>query len=386
MDQLTFVASEQKDVLLLVLPSLNLGGAERAFVTLANALADAGWRVSLVTGDGAGPLHDDIAPEVRVIDLGVRRVLHMILPLVRVLRAHPQAIVLSTMTHMNVITLLSRALAPSFKGRVMVQEVALFSSGRGHGSHLRRWIVERLMKVLYRFADQILVVSSLVRDELREKVPSVGSRISILPNPVDLARVTAMAEAPIPHDWLANPNKTQVFVSVARLSPEKGVDVLVRALATLVAWGADANLIIVGDGPERARLTALVHALDLTSRVAFVGFNANPWAFMTHADAVVVASHAEGFAMVLVEAMACGCQIVSTRCGSAPVAILDNGRFGELAEVDNPDDLARAMARSLENRRSASYMKTKAKIYDAPLITASYTALFRAMNAGAVQG
>ena len=138
-----------------------------------------------------------------------------------------------------------------------------------------------------------------------------------------------------------------MLLAVGRLAPEKGMDVLARAFAQVRRQSPGARLVIAGEGPERPALEALIDALGLCDAVSLAGRAANPWAMMASADLLVVPSHAEGFCMVLVEALACGCPVVSTRCGSAPADILQNGRLGRLAAAGDPQELAAAVIASL---------------------------------------
>ncbi len=362
--------------IVLVIPSLTMGGAERVIVTLANGLAQRDWRVSLASPSGIGALRDELSPAVEVVDLGVGRVGRSLVPLIRFLTRHPRALVFSAMTHMNVVTLLAARLIRRHPAPVCVQEVALFSRGREADPPVRGRLARALMRALYRRADTVFCISRSVAAEVADQLGIAAPPALTIPNPVDLAAVRRGAAAPLPHPWLAESARAQAtaLLGVGRLAPEKGFEVLLRALASLRREGGSHRLLLVGDGPQRPALEALAGRLGLNSEVLqFVGTQANPWTYMAHADALVVPSHAEGFGLVLVEAMACGTQVISTRCG-APEEILEDGRWGQMAAPGDSNELAFAVRRALAAPRDPSDLRAVAARYDAETVLDSYAA------------
>jgi len=90
-------------------------------------------------------------------------------------------------------------------------------------------------------------------------------------------------------------------------------------------------------------LLALAHQLGVGNDVAFPGFVENPFAYMARASVFVLSSAWEGFGNVIVEALACGCPVVSTDCPSGPAEILENGKYGPLVPVGDDEALADAI-------------------------------------------
>ncbi|MBY6190191.1 glycosyltransferase [Microbulbifer agarilyticus] len=109
-------------------------------------------------------------------------------------------------------------------------------------------------------------------------------------------------------------DERRVVLSVARLVPAKGIDLLLQAWAELRP--ADASLYLVGDGPERNKLEALAQNLSLEGSVRFVGYSKNVAAWMQAAEFMVVSSHKEGAPYTVVEALLSGCPVISTDVGS----------------------------------------------------------------------
>ncbi len=135
---------------------------------------------------------------------------------------------------------------------------------------------------------------------------------------------------------------------MGRLSAQKNFTLLIRAFAKVLE-NRPARLIILGEGHLREELTQLCADLDISKQVEMPGCESNPYKFMKNADLFVLSSNYEGLPNALVEALACGCPIVSTDCLSGPREILDNGKYGQLVPVGNLDALAEAMQATLIN-------------------------------------
>lgn len=140
------------------------------------------------------------------------------------------------------------------------------------------------------------------------------------------------------------------LVCVATLVPVKGHALILRAVATLVSEGARMNLVLVGDGPERARLERLTTELGLQDCVQFTGSLPNEQArkYVAAADAFILASFAEGIPVVLMEAMALGIPCLSTWVTGIP-ELIENGTEGLLFAPADTDAIARCVRRLFDD-------------------------------------
>ena len=111
-----------------------------------------------------------------------------------------------------------------------------------------------------------------------------------------------------------------------------------------------ARLLLLGDGPDRPALEALVAELSLGDDVAMPGFVANPYPYMTRARVFVLSSAWEGLPGVLIEALYCGARLVATDCPTGPREILDGGRYGRLVPVGDELALAEGIEDALAGR------------------------------------
>lgn len=145
--------------------------------------------------------------------------------------------------------------------------------------------------------------------------------------------------APVP---LGHP----AIVTVAGMSERKGIAELIEAFERVAARHADAQLHLVGDGPDRASFEVRARRGPAAARIHFAGFQRDPTPWLRAADVFVLASRRESFPIVLGEARAAGCAIVATAVDGVPEA-LDGGRAGLLVPPRDPATLAEALDRLL---------------------------------------
>ncbi len=211
------------------------------------------------------------------------------------------------------------------------------------GENLRVRFYERLYRWSLRRADRVVAVSRATASMAGEMgVPS--SRVRVIynawyPPPGGLEPLDPRSVHRLPAD-------VPVLVAAGRLSPEKGQDVLVRALALLARQGCRFRAVLYGDGPLRARVEELILRENLAELVLLAGFRPDARRLLAGADLVVNPSRSEGLPNVLLEAMAARVPVVATLVGGIP-EMLEDGRTGWLVPPDDPDALARALAEAL---------------------------------------
>lgn len=195
-------------------------------------------------------------------------------------------------------------------------------------------------------ADLILTVSQSFKQYLAPYIQKPEA-IQVIANGFDEKRFR-----PIDHD-----NETAQLISVCRLVPAKGLDVLLRACACLKQKGHSFVLHLIGDGPIREELEQLAVKLNLYDDIIFYGYMLHPEQFMPFFDIFVLPSRAEAFGSVFAEAALCRLALVGTKVGGIAEQIED-GVNGLLVAPDSPDELARALEQMIldgEYRTKLSY-------------------------------
>lgn len=326
------------------LPSLAGGGAERSFMLLANGAVARGHPVDLVLARKYGPWLAQVDPRVRVVDLEGRRTATTILPLARYLRATRPAAILSALDQANVVAVMARALSRTRPRLVVSIRLPIGVATRAGGSFRQR-TTRALARRLYRAADMIVTISDGVRDDFIATFGYPPARVRTIYNPIVDAAFRERAERPAP---AALPGDgVPLIVAVGRLRPVKGFDDLIRAFAGL-RRGRPARLLILGEGPERPKLEALAAELGVAGDVLLPGFDPNPLPCLKAASVFVSSSVWEGFGNAVVEAMALGVPVVATRT-EGPAEILEQGRWGRLVPIGDPEAMAVALAAALDD-------------------------------------
>jgi glycosyltransferase involved in cell wall biosynthesis len=196
-------------------------------------------------------------------------------------------------------------------------------------------LIERLT---LRLPDQLVTPSPETAERLVEEGVA-RSKVTVVPNGIDLAAIDAAPSA-APVD----------VIFVGRLLAHKNVDLLLESLALLRAGGTVLSCVIVGQGPERSRLEAMVRDRDLSGKVRFLENldDGELYGLMKSAKLFVLPSVREGFGIVVAEAMACGLPVVTTRHPDNHARVLvDDGETGWLCDA-SVESLTTALLRGLE--------------------------------------
>ncbi|HEY2481757.1 MAG TPA: glycosyltransferase [Caulobacteraceae bacterium] len=239
---------------------------------------------------------------------------------------------------------------------------------------LARAAVRRLTRAAYRRADCFLVNSHEMARGLEARLRLDHRRVRVIHNPIDADNVRRLAREPLPMEP-ARP----FIVAVGRLEHQKGHDLLLRAYAGSGA-ARDTDLILLGRGTQETALRRLAAELGVGEHVKFVGFTANPWAWVARARLFVLPSRWEGFPTAVVETLALGAPALVTACEFGPAEIVEHGRSGWVVPPEDPIALGEAMARLLSAPELTSALAaagpSRAALYDADSMIGAYGALF----------
>lgn len=215
----------------------------------------------------------------------------------------------------------------------------------------RYWLPRRMMRWAARRAGASIGVSRALTD-LIGAWGVCDDKLHVMRNGVDLERFRPQPEAEA--RARLGLGGGPMLLSVGNLVPLKGHDLTIAAFARLLPEHPDAQLVLVGGGPQRGQLEAQVRALGLQERVRFAGVvpNAELPAWYSAATLLVLASSREGWANVLLESMACGTPVVATRRGGSPEVVTSEaaGRLVDIRDVAHTADAIRALLHARPSR------------------------------------
>ncbi len=313
-----------------LIATLGSGGAERVATTLCNTWVEMGHGVDLLTYQDENELsHYPIRESVRLHRLGVaggsaglwQRVLNVrrrIDAPRKWLRQIRPDVLVCFITGTNIFGLLAaRGLG-----------VPIVISERIHPAHHRfRWPIPVARRRLYPTANALVVQTPDIAQWFQTQL---GITAAVIPNPIEVDRFIDRAKN----------GDRKSLVSVGRLHRQKGYDDLIAAFAPLAPAFPDWDLTILGEGPERASLEALIANLRLGGRVTLPGVVDDIPRRLASATIYVQPSRYEGFPNALLEALAAGCPVLATDAPGATSSLLQNGKYGFLTSVGDVQTLS----------------------------------------------
>ena len=345
------------------------GGVERMLVNLIRGFVERGQAVDLVLMRATSPHLARLPAAVEQIRLGTSHSLLAAPALARYLRARRPAALLAAKDRAGRAAVVARALARTQTPLVLRLGTQL-STAMADRTPIERWLRYTPIRALYPAVDRIVAVSEGVAEDTARIARLPRERISVIRNPVITPELAPLAAAPCDHPWLA-PGQPPVILGAGRLQRQKDFPTLIRAFARL-AGELDARLMILGEGGKRPELESLIATLGLAERVALVGFQDNPYAYLARARLFVLSSAWEGSPNVLTEALALGVPVVSTDCPSGPSEILEAGRFGPLVPVGDVASLAEAMRQTLAAPLPSDRLRAAVEAYEQGRSAARY--------------
>ena len=318
-------------------PSLVGGGAERSALFVAETLAQAGYAVDCVVSDARGELADDPFLQAHLVPLGNADPLLTLPAWLRYLKRSRPDLVISLVHSANFVSGIGARLFPDIPVVLSIRNTLV--KRREDQWWLRRRFGFGIEKWLYRKVARVQTVSEAIADQahLLWRVPRAK-----LVNTWNSAQLPDGAPPPAtPAERAAIAAAAPYLVSVGRLVPIKGFDVILRAFAR-ARLPADWTLLIVGEGPDRARLEALAEEKGVAGRVRLIGWRDPVLPWIAGARGFLFATFGEGFPRVVHEALLANVPIAVGDCPGMD-EVVGGGRFGRLVPMGDVEGFARAM-------------------------------------------
>ncbi|MHA1272224.1 MAG: glycosyltransferase [Promethearchaeota archaeon] len=331
-----------KKKILFLIPSLELGGgAERAAANLSLKLSKF-HEINILT------FHD---PKNKYFFNGNyytfkenyntwKKILRP-LKIYKIVKEISPDLMISFMDHVNLIVILVKYL---FR-----LKIPLIISVRGNPQLAyakKKSYIKFLIRFFYNFkgVDTIVTVSKGIENILVKNYNINPKKLKTIYNGIDLVEINQKKKEKIKIlPELFKKDQSIKFISMGRLSKEKGQVYLLKAFNKIKNELSDAKLFMIGDGILKKELVNMINTNNLKNHVFLLGLRKNPYKYLHRASIFILSSLHEGFPMSILEAMACGLPIISTDCPTGPREILATGKYGLLVKVGDVEDLAKKM-------------------------------------------
>jgi glycosyltransferase involved in cell wall biosynthesis len=331
----------------LLITTLEIGGAEMVVAQTAEQLAARGWTVRVVSLLGGGALARRLSDGgISVHDLGMRGKRHGLIALWRLrglLRQWRPDLVHSHMFHANLLARLVRLIAP-------VPRLLSTAHSIEEGGSLR----EALYRWTDRLADRTTQVSEAGARRYVERGLVAPHKMAVVRNPVDPQRFRPVPRARTEQRAALQLGDAFTWLAVGNLEIQKDYPTMLRAMAECARERRSFFLLIAGRGSQRERIEALAEELEVSGQVRFLGLRDDIPALLNAADGFLMSSAREGTPMALLEATATALPVVATDVGGNGEVVVD-GDGGWIVPAGQPRALASAMERmmalSAEERR-----------------------------------
>ena len=361
--------SRDRKTILFILPSPSGGGAERVLLTILQHIDRKAFEPILLLLSNEGALSKEIPNDIQTINLNSKHARYAIFKIIKTIYKISPHIVFSTLGYLNLIISI---FIPLFSKKIHF--IARESNTVSVKNRLERFpkLFDWLYKTFYNRFEIIIAQSNYMKNDLIQNYNITQDHIRVIYNPLDFDKVTALSlKEPVNYPVADKIN----LLSIGRLSYQKGFD---RLLHTMTLLDKKFQLTILGEGLLENELKKSANDLNISDRVSFLGFQHNPYAYMRHADLLILPSRVEGLPNVVLEANACGLPVVAFDSPGGTSEIIQEGLNGFLVKDDDITALAEAITSAATNSFNIELMKdTIMTSYNIDNIIGEYETVFK---------
>ncbi|MCY3827131.1 MAG: glycosyltransferase [Candidatus Dadabacteria bacterium] len=345
--------------ILFVSPNLAAGGAQRQLINIANGFHRRGYEVSVFLFYDKGNLRDSLDKSIKILSPSSMKILE---------RLKLLWIICGTLRLFGAVmtekpdVLYSRQwpkIPVAIIGKILkVKTVSVEGNNLEHTLLLRkRPLLFRIRRLCAQLSDKVVANSSSLACEVKE-VFSLDSDVAVIYNGIDIENIREKSKEEQNHKWLGA--EAPLILAMGYLKDEqKGFPYLLEALE-IVNRVKSARLIIIGNG-KKEKLEELSERLSIRDKTDFFSTVPNPFPYVAKADIFACSSLYEGLSNVILEALALGKPVISTDHKHGANEIIENGKNGILVPIRNPQKMAEAILKILEDAELRRHLEEEAK-------------------------
>lgn len=351
----------------LIIPHLGDGGAERFFSILANYIDKEKYSVTLVLVNGMeGHYLKNIVKAVKVETLNAKRLRYSIFKIWSYLNKKKPDVVLSTIGSLNILMCLIIPFLPK-SIKFIAREANMISM-------LPSTKFERMIyKLRFNIFDKVIAQSNDMKNDLLKNTNIKLENIVVINNAVDNKLMDIIEDRNSKKD-----EEKIKLISIGRLTYQKGQEMLID-IFNEIQKNEKVELNILGNGPDEESLKKKVKELGLEQKIRFLGFQKDPYKYLKSSDIFLLTSRFEGFPNVLLEANYCGVPVISFKCKGGIDEIIFPGINGEIAECFNLkeyEEKLKYMIRNISQYKKNEIKNITEKRYSTKVVVKKYENLF----------
>ncbi len=335
--------------ILVISPVYSLSGVPLAQLRLAKALGEIGHNVDLIYGKKKYP-NLKKEKKIKLIFLNKITTLGMFFPIIKYIFFKKPDIIFSAEDHLNVLVVLACIITFS-KAKLSVSSrvTPLDTYKNSNIIFSKHWFLKKMFPIVNLRANVLTCVSKDMVKQYKKIFP-YSKQVSVY-NIISTKDAYHKMKRKNIHKWFKD-KKNQIIIAAGSLAKWKGFDDLVKSISIIDKKDKNYKfkLAIIGEGTEKKELDKLILKNKLRHRVKIFKPVINLLKYFYNADIFVLSSRVEGMPNVMLEAMMCGCTIVSTNCKTGPKEIIGKNKFGYLAKVNNPVDLSKKIKLALNKK------------------------------------
>jgi glycosyltransferase involved in cell wall biosynthesis len=312
--------NETRIRLLIITPTLECGGSEKYVSLVCRYINTNIFSVCLVVVNNANPFYKIKNPAIQIIDLKKSRVLFSFNAIKKAVNNFKPDIIFSTANHLNLYLAIFKNRFSS-KIKFVAREASIVSINSRQAKMPA--LYNQLIKKYYRRFDMIICQSAYMQQDLVTHYRIPAEKTRVIHNATE-----EFLQAQIQPDKQSSEHVYK-FITVARLSNEKGIERLIHAVALL---SGSFKYYIIGEGSKRNKLQQLIESLQMQDKIFLSGEKKSPFSGMEDADLFLMGSYYEGFPNTLLEAGAHGIPVVAFNVPGGIAEIITAGKNGLLVE------------------------------------------------------
>ena len=350
---------------LFIIPTLDVGGAEISTIILLNKLAQENHTIHLLTTKSNGVLRKKINNKVFVVELPYKKLNKCIIAIAKYIKKFKPNILFSIIFNCNIIAMLSAFISGHKCSKIISERQSTLISLKDYN------IINR------QFIKIIAYITFSYSNSINRLFPLIKNKIYTIHNGFDIKNIKLLSKERADNIKFNKflKSKKKILLACGRLADQKGFISLIKA-SYILKKKLDFHLFILGEGPQRKELEILIRQKNLDENISLLGKVENPFAFMSKCNLFILSSKSEGLPGVLIQALICKSQIISTNCQHGPKEILRDGLYGKLVQVGDFEELADGILNQIRNPINYSSQDVD-KIYSIEYALKKYKKIFK---------